>query len=94
MSGRPGHSQEGYPSSSPSSFDAHQNQNDPFSPPTQRRYYDNDSEDYGRRDTYASDNSNAGFYDHNGAYDPYRACLAVLPSPAMLTCAACSSTRQ
>ncbi|KAF8911358.1 1,3-beta-glucan synthase [Mucidula mucida] len=71
MSGRPGHSQEGYPSSSPSSFDAHQNQNDPFSPPTQRRYYDNDSEDYGRRDTYASDNSNAGFYDHNGAYDPY-----------------------
>ncbi|KAK0236382.1 1,3-beta-glucan synthase [Armillaria nabsnona] len=69
MSGRPGHnSQEGYPSSSPSSLDAHQN--DPFSPP-QRRYYDNDSEDYGRRDTYASDNSNTGFYDQNGAYDPY-----------------------
>ncbi|KAK0451562.1 1,3-beta-glucan synthase [Armillaria borealis] len=70
MSGRPGHnSQEGYPSSSPSSLDAHQN--DPFSPPPQRRYYDNDSEDYGRRDTYASDNSNTGFYDQNGAYDPY-----------------------
>ncbi|KAG7451544.1 1,3-beta-glucan synthase [Guyanagaster necrorhizus] len=69
MSGRPGHnSQEGYPSSSPSSVDAHQN--DPFSPP-QRRYYDNDSEDYGRRDTYASDTSNTGFYDQNGAYDPY-----------------------
>ena len=46
-----------------------------------RRYYDNDSEEYGpgRRDTYASDSSNQGltdpgYYDQNGAYDPYRAC--------------------
>lgn len=84
MSGRPGHnSQEGYPSSSPSSLDAHQN--DPFSPP-QRRYYDNDSEDYGRRDTYASDNSNTGFYDQNGAYDPYRAFTMFSLSSTKLTC--------
>ncbi len=83
MSGRPGHnSQEGYPSSSPSSLDAHQN--DPFSPP-QRRYYDNDSEDYGRRDTYASDNSNTGFYDQNGAYDPYRAFTTFSRFPTKLT---------
>ncbi|KIY71346.1 glycosyltransferase family 48 protein [Cylindrobasidium torrendii FP15055 ss-10] len=69
MSRRPGHSQEGYPSSSPPSTDAHQT--DPFTAPP-RRYYDNDPEDYANnRDTYASDNSGTGFYDHNGAYDPY-----------------------
>ncbi|KAG6849623.1 1,3-beta-D-glucan synthase [Arthromyces matolae] len=70
-------SQEGYPSSSsPPSTD---NQHDPFNNNNgQRRYYDNESEnvDYGRRDTYASDSSNAGlneqnFYDQNGTYDPY-----------------------
>lgn len=75
MPARPGPtSQEGYPSSSPST-DTH---NDPFNAQG-RRYYDNESDnaDYGRRDTYASDSSNPGlhdpnFYDQNGNYDPYR----------------------
>lgn len=77
MAARPGpRSQEGmYTSPSPSS-DPH----DPFSNShgADPRYYDNESEnaDYNRRDTYASDGSNNGlnddgYYDHNGAYDPY-----------------------
>ncbi|KAG6889590.1 1,3-beta-D-glucan synthase [Termitomyces sp. Mi166 len=69
-------SQDGYPSSSsPPSTD---NQHDPFSNSnSQRRYYDNESDnaDY-RRDTYASDSSNPAlndqnFYDQTGTYDPY-----------------------
>ncbi|KAI0783273.1 1,3-beta-glucan synthase [Abortiporus biennis] len=75
MSARPDpRGQEGmYVSSSPSSGD-----HDPFNP-AEPGYYDNDSErdEYGRRDTYASDSSNHGlndderYYDHNGGYDPY-----------------------
>jgi 1,3-beta-glucan synthase len=68
-------SQEGlYPSSASPSLD-----HDPYSQP--RRFYDNESENnveaYVRRDTYASESSNAGFndperfYDHNNNYDPY-----------------------
>lgn len=76
MPARPGpNSQEGYPSSSPSSTDAHPT--DPFNtaqgPP--RRYYDNESDhaDFGRRDTFASDSSNPDpAYYENGSYDPYR----------------------
>lgn len=74
MPARPGppNSQEGYPSSSPSTVDAHST--DPF---TTRRYYDNDSDHVefgGRRDyreTYASDTSipAANDYDTNGNYD-------------------------
>lgn len=75
MPARPGPtSQDGYPSSSSPSNDAH---NDPFNS-NQRRYYDNESDnaDFGRRDTYASDSSNPAlnephFYEQN-AYDPYR----------------------
>ncbi|KAJ3771798.1 1,3-beta-glucan synthase [Lentinula raphanica] len=72
-------SQEGYPSSSPPSVDAHHL--DPFSPPpqgthSQQRYYDNDSVDYNRRDTYTSDGSGGplnepGYYDQGTPYDPY-----------------------
>ena len=76
--GRASHppSQEGY-SSSPSA----DNHNDPFNNShATRRYYDNDSDNVDRRDTYAtyaSDSSNPAltdqhFYDHNGTYDPYR----------------------
>ncbi|KAJ7594205.1 1,3-beta-glucan synthase [Mycena floridula] len=67
---RPGKvSQEGYQSSSPS-IEAHHT--DPFA--QQPRYYDNESEvEHGRRDTYASDGSNAahdnGYYDQ--PYDSY-----------------------
>lgn len=74
MPPRPGPaSQEGYPSSSPSTEN---HQSDPFAAQP-RQYYDNES-DYGRRDTYASDSSNPGmndngYYDNNGVYDPYRA---------------------
>ena len=57
-----------------------------------RRYYDNDSEEYGpgRRDTYASDSSNQGltdpgYYDQNGAYDPYRACGCAATMMTQLT---------
>jgi len=69
-------SQEGY-SSSPSA----ENYNDPFNNAhAARRYYDNESDNADRRDTYAtyaSDSSNPAlndqhFYDHNGTYDPYR----------------------
>lgn len=69
-------SQEGY-SSSPSA----DNHNDPFNNShSARRYYDNESDNADRRDTYAtyaSDSSNPAlteqhFYDHNGTYDPYR----------------------
>ena len=69
-------SQEGY-SSSPSA----DNHNDPFNNShAARRYYDNESDNVDRRDTYAtyaSDSSNPAltdqhFYDHNGTYDPYR----------------------
>ena len=78
MAGRPDpRSQEGYPSSSPSSSDPH----DPFSNSQgEHVYYDNESDhvEYRRRDrdTYASDGSNHGYnddgyYDNNGGYDPY-----------------------
>lgn len=78
MAGRPDpRSQEGYPSSSPSSSDPH----DPFSNSQgEHVYYDNESDhvEYRRRDrdTYASDSSNHGYnddgyYDNNGGYDPY-----------------------
>ncbi|KAF5365320.1 hypothetical protein D9758_005437 [Tetrapyrgos nigripes] len=75
MPARPPGSQEGYPSSSPTSAS---HGIDPFSPPTgaqQHRYYDSES-DYGRRDTYASESSNLGlndqgYYDHNNGYDTY-----------------------
>lgn len=76
MPARPGPaSQEGYPSSSPPSADAHSN--DPFTSAQGRRYYDNESDniDFGRREgyreTYASDGSNLGIndYDQNGTYD-------------------------
>lgn len=69
------HSQEGH-SSSPSV----DNHNDPFNNShAARRYYDNESDNADRRDTYAtyaSDSSNPAlndphFYDHNGTYDPY-----------------------
>lgn len=64
-------SQDGYPSSSPST---EANHTDPFS--HQQRYYDNESVDDGRRDTYASDASapalNDNYYEQNGTYDPYR----------------------
>jgi 1,3-beta-glucan synthase len=70
-------SQEGYPSSPPSVDAQHL---DPFShgPSSQQhRYYDNESEDYNRRDTYASDGSvghlnEQSYYDQNASYDPYR----------------------
>ncbi|OCH86741.1 1,3-beta-glucan synthase [Obba rivulosa] len=78
MAGRPGNrSQEGvYISSSPGSSDPH----DPFSNAQAAdpgRYYDNDSVEHytERRDTYASDGSNAGlndddrYYDNGGGYD-------------------------
>ena len=75
MAGRPGpRSQEGmYVSSSPIS------DQDPFSnaQAADGRYYDNDSDNYNRRDTYMSDSSQNGlndddrYYDHHGAYDPY-----------------------
>ncbi|KAH9914111.1 1,3-beta-glucan synthase component-domain-containing protein [Fomitopsis serialis] len=75
MAGRPGpRSQEGmYVSSSPTS------DQDPFSnaQAADGRYYDNDSDNYNRRDTYMSDSSQNGlndddrYYDHHGAYDPY-----------------------
>ncbi|KAM6501060.1 1,3-beta-glucan synthase [Amanita muscaria] len=76
MSARPGqHSQEGYASSSPS-VDAHLS--DPFNTTHQRRFYDNESDnlDYGKRDTFASDSSNAAitesnYDDRNGTYDYY-----------------------
>ncbi|KAF8635567.1 hypothetical protein AX15_000217 [Amanita polypyramis BW_CC] len=70
-SGHPSH--EGYASSSPST-DAHPA--DPFSA-HQRRFYDNESDaEYGRRDTYASDSSNAAMNDttydeRNGNYEYY-----------------------
>ena len=84
MAPRPGPpSQEGYPSSSPSS-DAHQH--DPFSPPPpQQRYYDNDSEfDYSRRDVYSADIGphpahDGNYYDHNNVYDSYRQFSSSLP---------------
>jgi len=68
-------SQEGYVSSSPST-DAHLM--DPYAA-HQRRFYDTESDnaEYGRRDTYASDSSNAhmmepSFDDRNPNYDFYR----------------------
>ncbi|TFK75742.1 1,3-beta-glucan synthase [Pluteus cervinus] len=67
-------SQEGFLSSSPSN---EATPNDPYTVQG-RRYYDNESDhiDYTRRDTYASDGSNAGFndqhyYDQNAHYDAY-----------------------
>ena len=77
------HSQEGH-SSSPSA----ENHNDPFNNShAARRYYDNESDNADRRDTYAtyaSDSSNPAlndqhFYDHNGIYDPYRTIFFSLP---------------
>jgi hypothetical protein len=76
MAARPGpRSNEGYPSSP--STDPH----GPFGDNAQApRYYDNESDNadnYNRRDTYGSDQSNPGYpendryYDHNGPYDPY-----------------------
>lgn len=76
MATRPGpRAPEGYPSTYSPPIESR----DPFAsagavPP--RRYYDNDSEDFGRgRDTYASDSSQGPhdgerFYDNSG-YDPY-----------------------
>jgi hypothetical protein len=68
-------SQEGYVSSSPST-DAHLM--DPYAA-HQRRFYDTESDnaEYGRRDTYASDSSNAhmmepSFDERNPNYDFYR----------------------
>ncbi|KAF9078383.1 1,3-beta-glucan synthase [Rhodocollybia butyracea] len=80
MSARPARaSQEGYPSSSTPSVEAHHI--DPFSPSLpaqQHRYYDNESaEDHNnKRDTFASDGSagpltEQGYYDQNAPYDPY-----------------------
>jgi hypothetical protein len=80
-------SQEGY--SSPPSVD--NNHNDPFNNAhAARRYYDNESDNADRRDTYAtyaSDSSNPAlndqhFYDNNGTYDPYRTSfyLNIVPS--------------
>ncbi|KAF8830140.1 hypothetical protein HHX47_DHR2000675 [Lentinula edodes] len=79
MPARPGRgSQEGYHSSSPPSVDAHHL--DPFSSTqgahSQQRYYDNESVDDNRRDTYTSDGSGGplheqAYYDQNTPYDPY-----------------------
>ena len=70
-------SHEGYISSSPS-IDAHST--DPFAPAAQQqRYYDNESDnaEMGRRDTFASDSSNAAITDpnydeRNANYEYYR----------------------
>lgn len=78
-----------YISSSPPSSD-----HDPFSnsQAADARYYDNDSDNYGRRDTYMSDGSNTGlndddrYYDHHGAYDPYgERCNCYLFGSALMT---------
>lgn len=77
---------EGYPTSATVSPQSQPDSRDPFnSPPAgpQRRYYDNDSEEFGRnnRDTYTSDSSQGPhdserYYDNNG-YDSYSMCYVI-----------------